>query len=443
MRRVAPLLLTSAVFAGCSYHNVIHNAQGIFRAGEAHRHAGRDSLSALEYREVVRKTGEAYRARPDSDWACDALMLLGRSHLRLGDLRAARASFQRVAEDPTGCASGGDVEVWLAAVAAETGDRAGALTRVNDALQAGTISSEALAEAHLLRGRLLLERALVEHGTWDLDRATELDEGVRTSAGLTALRWGIVRGDRMRARRALKRLFAYPEAGARADSVVALAEKAADLWSHAEAAELLAGVGDAEWDRRARGRAALERARLLHAAGDTASARREAMAVASGLGSAAADARLLVARWRLEEARDLRQIQAVRPILLPAGSDPRAAELLAALEELKRYADAGLDVPLGWFAAAEVARDRLGADYVARGLFLAYADAAGEDPWAAKALLAALALTETRGDRAWLRGRLEAHADSPYVLAALGGSAAGFDVLEEELGVRLRELTRQ
>ena len=46
-------------------------------------------------------------------------------------------------------------------------------------------------------------------------------------------------------------------------------------------------------------------------------------------------------------------------------------------------------------------------------------------------------------DRAWLRGRLEADRDSPYVLAASGGSSAGYQELEEELDVRLRELTRR
>lgn len=444
MRRAdSTLLVCSLLVAGCAYHNVIHNAQGFFDLGEEHRRAGRDSLARVQYREVVRKTGEAYRARPESDWACDALLLLGRSHMRLGDLRAARAAFQRVEAAPRRCERAGDVHVWLASVAAELGNRGAALERVNAALQGGGLSREAEAEAHALRGRLLLERSVVDHGAWDLDRATELDEGIRSSAGFAALRWSVMEGDRERGRHALKRLYSYPEAGARADSVVDLSSTAAELWSPLEAAALLAGVEEAEWDRPARGRVALQRARLLHAAGDTAAARRQAMDVAAGLGSSAADARLLVAGWRLERARDLRQVDAVRTLLLPSGADPRVAEMLAAIAELRAFADAGLDVPLGWFAAAEVARDRLDAPYVARGLFLAYADASGDDPWAAKALLAALALTEAPGDRAWLRGRLEAHRDSPYVLAALGGPAAGFDALEEELDVRLQELSRQ
>ena len=57
-----------------------------------------------------------------------------------------------------------------------------------------------------------------------------------------------------------------------------------------------------------------------------------------------------------------------------------------------------------------------------------------------KALLAALQVSPNEGDRAWLRGRLEAHAESPYVLAARGGPGDGFEALEEELQVRLRDL---
>jgi hypothetical protein len=78
---------------------------------------------------------------------------------------------------------------------------------------------------------------------------------------------------------------------------------------------------------------------------------------------------------------------------------------------------------------------------LARGLFLAYADQTPSDPWAPKALLAALDVTSDEGGRAWLRGRLEGRAESPYVLAARGEPAPGLEVLEEELARRLQEMT--
>ena len=78
---------------------------------------------------------------------------------------------------------------------------------------------------------------------------------------------------------------------------------------------------------------------------------------------------------------------------------------------------------------------------MARGLFLAYADADPADPWVPKALLAALGVASDDTDRAWLLGRLEEHAVSPYVLAARGASAPGFEALEEDLALRLREMS--
>jgi hypothetical protein len=174
---------------------------------------------------------------------------------------------------------------------------------------------------------------------------------------------------------------------------------------------------------------------------DTTGALARATQVAAGRGPAAAEARLLLADWRLEGARDLGVVGPLRTLLLPASGDERVESLLRALDELDRYAGLGLDEPLGWFRAAEIARDRLGAPVLARGLFLAYADIDPSAPWAPKALLAALDVSPDEPDRDWLRGRLEAHVDSPYVLAARGRPHAGLEALEEELSVRLQEVT--
>ena len=110
---------------------------------------------------------------------------------------------------------------------------------------------------------------------------------------------------------------------------------------------------------------------------------------------------------------------------------------------MESLTDLGYEQPLAFFAAAELARDRLGAEYVARGLFIAYAAAAPYEPWSQKALLAALNITPDPADRAWLKERLETNPNSPYVLAASGGPSAGYQQLEEELDLRLRALTQR
>jgi tetratricopeptide (TPR) repeat protein len=435
--------------AGCSYHNVIHNAEGLFFEAEDLRRAGRDSLAEVRYRDVVRKTGEALRAKPESDWSTDALTLMGRSRLRLGELREARIALANARDE--GDPPRPDVLVYLAVVQAELGDRQGALAQVNLALggdgggvAGGALDPSARAEAHLLRGRLLLERGYADQAWWDLDRAADLEPGARVEAGIERLRWGVALDDQPRAQRALDGLLADSRAGARMDTITALVSAASEEWGPGATAGLLAGADSSAWDRVDRGRVALVRARLLAATGDTAAAADQALLVAGGFGASAAEARLLLAQWRASVARDLSQVYALRGLLLPSEDESEVvAERLQALDDLETFAGVGLDDPLGWFAAAEVARDGLGAHYVARGLFLAYADGAPEEPWAPKALLAALDISPDEGDRAWLRGRLEAHRRSPYVLAALGGSATDFQDLEEELDVRLRELTRR
>ena len=130
----------------------------------------------------------------------------------------------------------------------------------------------------------------------------------------------------------------------------------------------------------------------------------------------------------------------MRSILLPEGEQPQIQTLLIAIVEVDRLVDLGLDEPLAFFAAAEVARDELVAPMLARGFFLAFASAQPQQPWAAKALLAAIGVSPDEGDRAWLRGRMEVHRDSPYVLAARGDAAPGFEALEEDLALRLREV---
>lgn len=435
---MAALLLAT----GCSYYNVIRNAEVLFVEAEAHRRAGRDSLSVTRYLDVVRKTGTAYRARPDAEWAEEALFLLGRARLRLGELRAADLAFDEASSRSAGSDLSSEILAYEGVLHRELGDRATALDHLNAAL-GSELSPRTAAVAHLTRGRLLLEQGDGDLGWWDLDRAAEYDPGVAVEAGVERLHWAVYHDDQPRAMSAALSLLDQGQAGIRFDTIAALVGWASERWGAEEAAALIAEADNAEWDRASRGRIQLERATLLELAGDTASAAAQAWLVAGGLGVSAADARLLISDWRAADARDLAQLYDIRSILLPAGADQRVARRLVAVDELEAFADAGLNDPLGLFAAAEVARDRIGADFVARGLFLAYADGSPDSPWVPKALLATIEITEGEGDRAWLRGRLEAYRDSPYVLAAHGGPAAGFEELEEELDVRLRELTRQ
>ena len=439
MNRLGAAVLGVVVVSGCAYYNTLYNSERLYEEAEGLRREGRDSLAEERYRDVIRKTADAYRGRQTGEMAAQALFLLGRAQLRVDQAREARAALAQAASLTREPALRPQVLVYQALASARMGDERGALILLEEAFSVG-VTGRALGEAHLLRGRLRLGEGNTAAGWDDLDQAAAAEPGVAVEAGVERLRSGVRHKDLERARSSLARLLLDSTAGDRLDTISALVSAAAAQWSPSVAATMLGDVDSSAWDGAARSRLGLQQATLFHLAGDTVAADDRAWRVARGRGEAVVQARLLLSKWRLDRTRDLNEAQSVVPILLPVGDDPRVVELLESVDDLDRYSGIGLDDPLGWFAAAELARDRLDAPVLARGLFLAYADTDPSDPWAPKALLAALDVATDRDDRSWLSGRLEAHRDSPYVQAAWGGWVTGLDVLEEELRVRLSEI---
>jgi hypothetical protein len=109
-------------------------------------------------------------------------------------------------------------------------------------------------------------------------------------------------------------------------------------------------------------------------------------------------------------------------VLLPALANDSARATLRTLRVVEVLLDrAGQGQPLALFAAAEMARDELGATAFARALFVAYADLVPDAVWAPKALLAAAALAPAAGDD--VPQRFAGHADNVYVRAVLHDDA--------------------
>ena len=449
MKFAGALVAGALLLSGCLHHNVVRNADRLYSRAEVERRAGRENAAAMVYADIVRKTGQALRAHPNNDWADEALLLLGQSRLRLGEYGESQAALVALGRRTETPGLRIEADIYLGVLKEEVGEPEEALGLVNAALKAaeiegrGAIGDEARAEAYLLRGRILLERGQPDRAWLDLDRAVDADRDAAVEVAMERLQWAIASNDPDRTRFAVDALLADPRAGVRVDSVGLAVWAAADQWGARAGADLLAGTDSATWPRAARDRIVLQRARLLDAAGDTAAASDQALRVAGGLGVSAAEGRLLLSEWRAQRARDLPEIYALRALLLPAAGTASVSRRLRAIDRLELFASVGLDDSLGWFAAAEVARDYFGAEYLARGLFLAYADGSPGEPWVPKSLLAALEVSKEEADRAWLRGRLEGHRESPYVLAAHGGTSAGFEELEEELEVRLKELTNE
>jgi tetratricopeptide (TPR) repeat protein len=437
-RRGAVLAGALLLLTGCVYYNALYNAERLFEEGEGHRRAGRDSLAAARYADVIQKAAGGYRRQPEGEWADDALLLMGRAYLRRGELREAHASLQEAARLAGSEAVRLQALLHLGQAHVVAGDGAAGLVLLDQAL-AGLHSGRLRSEGHLWRARALLEAGEVEMAWRDLDQAAG-ERRVRTEVALTRVAWGVRLDAPERAGEGMRRLLALGEAGTRADTVVALVLAAAIRWGPREAAALLEGADTARWEPAARGRVRLARASLLREAGDTAGAEALVRRVAGGFGPAAADARLELAAWQLARARSLLEALDALPILLPAVGVPAVALQVERLQAMMAVAETGFAEPLAWFAAGEAARDELGAPVLARGLFLAYADAAPGDPWVPKAVLAALSVSQDEVDRSWLRRRLEGWGGSPYVLAARGEPALGLEALEEELARRLEPM---
>ncbi len=433
----AAILGVAALLAGCVYYNAIYNAEHLFQEGERDHWAGRDSAAAARYEEVISKAADGYRREPTGPWAAEALYLMGRAHFRRGRLVAARAALREAANDAADRTMRLDALCYLGATLVASGDGRGGLPLLDEALR-GLRKGPAEAEGHLWRARALLEEGPLERAWQDLDAVGVGDRRLRVAAGLERLRWGARYGDHLQVREAVAGLLSYPEAGLHADSILTLMTAVAREWGPSDAAGLLAGVAAAPWERTVRGEVRLARVQYLRAGGDTAAAADEARAVAAGIGLPAGRARVLLAHWTLARATDRSAMRDAVALLLPAEKDSAVAALLADLRTTSDLADAGLNDPLAWFAAGEMARDRLRAPRIALGMFLAYADASPNAPWAPKALLAALAVAPSEGTRAWLRGRLEGMAGSPYVRAARGEPAPGLDSLDGDLAEHLR-----
>ena len=436
-RRPWALVSALALSGGCVYYNGLYNARSLYDQGERARLAGRDSVARGAYREAVEKAERSYAADPAGAWADDALYLMGRAQLRQGDLVRARASLEEavhLTEDP-------DVRLgaalYLGVIALATGDRARATALLNDVLRR-VEDDELRAEGHLWRARILLESGQLDAGWWDLERAAEVDGRFRVAAALERLAWGIVHGDGGRASSGAQTLLASPGADARVDTLVALVGRAEADWGPGAAADLLEGAEDAEWAPATRDGLVLLRARLRVRQGDPVVAREDAARVAAGAGPGAVEARLFLADLEASRASAVEELELVRPVLLPVVEDARVLRRLEAIRTVRLLARRGREQPsrrVALFAAAEMARDVLGADGVATTLFLEYAERAPAAPWVGKALLAALGTAgDEEGRRAILR-RIAGRTDDPYVVVWRSGTLppGRFEALEEGL----------
>ena len=434
-RLILPALL-GLLLAGCGYFNSLYNAQRRFAAAERAARDGDMAAARSGYTAAVEKAAAGYRRYPEGRWADDALFLIGRARFAMGEPAAARAALARVVARTPDADMRAGARAYLGAALLRLGSPDSAIAVLDSAFTGTKEGSELRRFVRLWRGRALLDLGR-EDGWTDLAAVTDATHALATDAGLEIAARALDAGDSVRATGALARLSTLEASASRADSIMRLLERAGTTWSPAFVGAELPEQAGARWPADARTRVGLVRARLAMLAGDTVGAIREGRGAAelSSTG-ASADARAAVAQWLLSRLSAPEQLAEVRAVLLPAYAYPRPLALarqIRTMEELLARARGGQAIAL--FAAAEYARDVLGAPRLARELFVAHADFAPAAVTAPKALLAALVLTGTEAERSALRGRVAGYPNNPYVRSLDGAADAdAYAAAEERLG---------
>lgn len=449
-RALAAVILAAGGWSACAYFNALYNAERRFADARRAEARGDARTAKQMYETAIHKAAKALRQDPDGRWADDALYLIGRAHFSLGDDRAAAAALGRTLETADEPSTRAGAHAYLGAAHVQLAAYPDGLRHLDAALDGDEARPEVRAFARLWRARARF--ALGEDSAaWEdlVGTAAARDAGVVTrEARLEWLRRSVLTDDPDRAVAAAAALLGDPAAHRWADSLLVWVDRASERWGAGRAQDLLAAIGAAAWPVEARDRLALRRAELAAEDGRVDRAIDEVRELAGrGAGATAGRARVLWARWLLARARSPADLEEVREVLLPVIDDPGAERLIRSLRvatTLIARAESG-DAPLTWFAAAELARDRLEAPALARVLFLRYADAAPDSAWAPKALLAAAALAESPAQVDRIRARLNGRYRGNVYLTAVSGVApvAAFAEAERRLEDALAALSAE
>ena len=444
-----------ALAAGCVYFNALYNANRLFDQGRREMAAGSTARGRSTLEQAIEKAERILQGHPESRWADDALRLIAEARILREEWPEAAEASRRLMSISTSARDSARVAGYLGT----------AEFRLGNLAEADSLLTLALAdERDEGKGAtVLLDRAQARH---ELGRVEGADADYRAAAQL--------RPDWIDPHLGRARLLVEngrgPEGAfdlATAMRMVTPGHEEAGVMETAEyVAETSPEAGLAAFNEvELSGLSRVNKAILITLRGDLRRARSQypearadyelAIDIAGNNGAGVAP-HLALAQMDLRELSRIDELAAVRTrldeaSLLPPG--PGAIEVRQLLESMKRVEYwVGLG-DLGYVAAAEVARDELGALRLARHLFLEYARVQPDGLWAPKAILAALDLTSVDSVRQddgppdepsdeELRQRLiDDYGDSAYVQIFLGGSGGEFTYEELEAGLR-RQLQR-
>jgi predicted negative regulator of RcsB-dependent stress response len=413
----AAALAVLGVLSGCVYYNAMWSAERFARQARRAESSGQIAEARGLWSRAAGKAETVVVRHPRSRWTDDAMVLAAEALVRSGSCQRAAAALARADSLllETELRERVDLAVAECAIAAGRAERASALlTPIVESRDAGR-----RGRAAYLAGRAARARGDPTAAAALLARSTH------PAAGAERARVLLASGRSNEALALLDTLAARPFTEASWSELLDTTAAAAGPPAASGALDRLL----------ARGRVPRDAAvRLLTADGDRRAAASE-WPVAAGRYAAA------VAIAPDAQAADAAQVRRLRALAVEAASLDDLAPLRDALSRA-RGADAGLNATLvqiteretdvAAFRGAELARDSLHAPRLAAQLFIDVARRWPESVFAAKALVAALAVAPDRQDS--LAAVLdERYASSPYTLALRGEAAPALAAFEDSL----------
>jgi hypothetical protein len=429
--------------SSCAYYNALYNAKREFAQAELARARGQTAQAHQGYDRSIEKAALSLRRSPEGRWSDEALYLIGRARFARGEYDQARAALLGVRGTDRATAAG--ALAYLGAAELRLDDPGRAVERLDEAVALTGGFPQLSAFAHLWRGRARFVLDDVDLAWRDLETAGAAGGAVGMEADLERATRALERRDAAQLRGAVASLFRGRLESAAADSVRRLALAAA-RWDAALALDLLTGAATAALPAESRSEMQLAAVEVMLLQGEDVAAEQGLRAIAARSDGSAADrARSQLAARRLARATDVDELPDIRAGLVASVRDPEARRLLVSmqtlLELLERARESGQ--PLAVFAAAEHARDQLGAPRLARRLFLGYAELAPSAVWTPKALLAAHALAADESEAGETASLLAERQGGPYLDAVAGTvDSATYASAEERLGRATSQLQR-
>jgi tetratricopeptide (TPR) repeat protein len=412
----------------------MYNAKRWARRAERSERSGRIAEARERWQRASVHAESLVARHPRSRWVDDALLLRGRALVHL----SAYTEAQLVLERAVAAAREEEMRRHAQVLLGRTYLALRAPERALAVLDSAAESAmpERRAEALLYRGRVRLALGEPSAALGDFAASTH------SQAPIERARAGLLLRDTSTALRLLDSLvsrgpFAEADWLPTLDSLGA----AGAVTAASRLVDSLAARGDL--GRGPRARLLLSDGDRLLGGSDTSGAVRRYGSVERAVpdsveGRLARLRRANVALVVTDDTLRLDSIRAVVAAVADAGGNP--AREAAALVRLMAKADslgriAGAE-DAHWFARAEFWRDSLDAPVLAARLFGGMAERFPDSPWTPKAILAAAALLHPASD-SLLRLLETRYADSPYTVAARGGSDERYAVLEDSLRAAL------